>query len=70
MRFRRATHKVDENTGAFQVITSSAAHATVSFPTSWLQRTQTPVMNRAKAGKMWSQPDLFWPKTWGGPYRG
>lgn len=68
MRFRRRTDEVDENTPAVDVITSSAAHANVSFPTPWIQRCQTPI-GRPPAGKMWSQPDLFRPKSWGGPYK-
>lgn len=66
-RFRRSTHDVDANTPAVDVITSSAAHSSVSFPQAWIHRCTTPVA-RPPAGKMWSQPDLYRPKSWGGPY--
>lgn len=67
MRFRRRTDLVNANTAAVDVITSSAAHASVVFPQAWIHRCQTPI-GRPPAGKMWSQPDLYRPKSWGGPY--
>lgn len=67
MRFRRNTNDVSSNTAAVQVITDSDVYSKVSFPTPWIQRCQTPI-GRPPAGKMWSQPDLFRPKSWGGPY--
>jgi len=66
--FRRNTNDISANTAPVQVITSAGAHASVVFPTAWIARCQTPV-NRPAAGKMWSQPDLFRPKSWGGPYK-
>lgn len=46
--------------------TSEAFHSSVTFPTPWTMRIQTPIA-RVPSGKMWSQPERYVPKTYGGP---
>lgn len=48
------------------VINDSFTSSQVSFPTAWTQRIQTPV-KRVPSGKMWSQPERYAPKSYGGP---
>lgn len=49
------------------VMNDSSTHASISFPTAWTQRIQTPV-KRVPPGKMWSQPERYAPQSYGGPW--
>ena len=49
------------------VMNDSFTHASVRFPTAWTSRIQTPV-KRVPSGKMWSQPQRYADKTYGGPW--
>jgi hypothetical protein len=67
VKFRMTTLQSPQ-TADVNVMNTESYASGVSFPVPWTSRVQTPV-KRVLPGKMWSQPERFWPETYGGPVR-